>query len=50
MAKKKCDYCDAIFEGVNEEHVNSQLLSHKIFKHKNLIKIVEKKDAEKGNT
>lgn len=39
--KKRCDICDKEFEGINEAQVNSQITTHKLYKHKIEIKEVK---------
>ncbi len=48
MIEAKCKYCNKIFQGINQEHANSQLSIHLISKHKDKVEIKEiKKEIKK---
>lgn len=42
IATKTCEYCGKVIEGNSESHVAYLLFQHKLARHKDKIKIVEK--------
>lgn len=49
IIKKKCKYCDYVVEGISDSQVESNLLIHKINKHKDKVKITEVKNGRMEN-
>jgi len=41
MTSVECPYCNKVFRGINKIQIESQLLFHKVSKHKDKIKIIE---------
>lgn len=47
MIKRRCEYCDKVFEAYSEDELSNQIIIHKIHKHPDKIEIKEIKKGDK---